>query len=243
MSKRNKADSEVKPESKKMTTSRRKLLKTSATAATVLAATELPRYWKSPVVNSVILPGHANTTDGGGTDLSGVVYFGNIGQIFRNSSVEQSSDALIAEAASENQSEFKVVEKIGDMLVSDANAQDVIGPGPIPIESQSFLCVTPNGSNYDVLLATQNGPIVIHRFTTVTLGSFRVLVTSPLCNILNAFIEVRVSNPTQDRIDYEIRSNIKAQVPIAGFIPATPCAVPPEVCPVSDGQFPEQGIE
>jgi len=52
---------------------RRGALKSASTSAFVaVAATQIPGQWKKPVVDSIIIPAHAVTTDiaGGGGDLT-----------------------------------------------------------------------------------------------------------------------------------------------------------------------------
>ncbi len=52
----------------KTTDSRRKLLKSLAVGSgAVVAGKSLPESWSKPVINSVVLPAHAETTDGSGS--------------------------------------------------------------------------------------------------------------------------------------------------------------------------------
>ena len=233
MTTRKKSDSKQKPESKTVASSRRKLLKTSATAATVLAATELPKYWKSPVVNSVILPSHANTTDGGGTDLSGVVYFGRIPSLLRNLGLQDTVNSSVVAGTDENLKSGKLVTSIRDLLIPEAEAQNIVLP-PVPVEQDTLLCITPNGDNYDVILSEQFGFTIIHRTTTVELDSFRLLGGSPSCaNTVFMPLSIKVSNPTASSIDYEFQTQAKQIMIPSGSIPAAACAIPAEVCPPS----------
>ena len=225
-------------DSETVAASRRKLLKRSATAATVLAAAELPKYWKSPVVNSVVLPSHAATTDGGGTDLSGVVYFGPVLMRLMGENLSNTEKSQVVDHSDTSGSQLNLVSRMRDYLVPEASAQIIID-NPVPVrEVETLLCVTPSGPNYSVLMSSQFGSTIIHRFTTVALNTFGVLVTSPLCGFESNSLQIRLTNPTASGIDYEFVTGVKNAESLTGMIPASPCNIPAENCPISDGTGP-----
>lgn len=58
---------------KKVTVSRRNILKTfSAGSGVVAAGSVLPEAWVKPIVNQVVLPAHAQTTDDSDASAGGV---------------------------------------------------------------------------------------------------------------------------------------------------------------------------
>ncbi len=58
---------------KKSNDSRRKLLKSiAAGSGAVVAGKSLPESWSKPVINSIVLPAHAELTDGSGSSGDGV---------------------------------------------------------------------------------------------------------------------------------------------------------------------------
>ena len=114
---------------KKSSESRRKLLKSiAAGSGAILAGKSLPESWSRPVVDSVMLPAHAQTSPADNTPPQNRVYSGtNLNVAF----LDNASDSMFANTV--------------DLLVPTANAQSQ--------DTETYdACATPNGTNVDVLI-------------------------------------------------------------------------------------------
>lgn len=137
--------------SKESSESRRKLLKSIATSSgAVVAGKSLPESWTRPVVDSVILPAHAQTSPP----------VPSTGPFAGNASVPVTSlesDSIFAQAA--------------DILVPQAQAL-------VALENP-YVCVTPNAAmdGATVKLYVDEPTTVLYEFTDVPLGGSKCIYT------------------------------------------------------------------
>ncbi len=97
---------------KKSNDSRRKLLKSiAAGSGAVVAGKSLPESWSKPVINSVMLPAHAETTDGSGSSSGDTTTTAPL-------STSYSHDLRFSTSDGRNE----VLEDVLSVLVQDAHA-------------------------------------------------------------------------------------------------------------------------
>ncbi|MEM7194625.1 MAG: hypothetical protein AAF402_06725 [Pseudomonadota bacterium] len=128
---------------------RRKAIKTLGIGGAGLAA---PAAWQKPVIDTVLLPSHAQTTDSGGDGTGGTttpepfsgVFFGDVDGVLSTTSINGPGDvltdkALIAQSESGPMS----------WLISDAHAN----------ATETHICITVTGDQFSAALQV---PVVLH---------------------------------------------------------------------------------
>ncbi len=137
-----------------MQTKRRDLLKALTIGGGAVATTQVPSTWSKPVVESVILPAHAQTTESETTSTR--TFFGGASPFV---SIKNDADTMFARASR--------------TLVTDAHAR---------VETNGTVCAT-ELSNGRVKLTFQNRKNTVRRRVTLDVGGsdkpMKVIAVSP----------------------------------------------------------------
>ena len=202
--------------------SRRKLLK-NALGGTIIGGAAASTPWVKPVVESVVLPAHAATTDSGGDPGSGI---NNLGPYFG------SVDSLLVADAEGSADSKSLLSEVGDMLVPQAEAVTEVIAQPVPI-NRTYLCVTmtsENGFNaklawYRSLYQTKSdGTKVLFDAYELYEGNGTLGVVTALASTCgNEPINTIISNPTETEVGVQMFMQNTT-------IPASPCALPETGC-------------
>ena len=201
---------------------RRKLLKTTL-GGTILGGAAASSPWVKPVVESVVIPAHAETTDSGGDPGSGInnlgPYFGSVDSI------------ALAQHFDDSDSE-SLLTKAGDLLVPEASAISDVPLEPLPV-NRTYLCVTMTSeTGFNAKLAWYRSLYQTNLDQTkVLLTTYELYeangtlgVVTPLISACgNEPINTIISNPTETEVGVQMFMQNTT-------IPATACALPETGC-------------
>ncbi|MEM7194029.1 MAG: hypothetical protein AAF402_03705 [Pseudomonadota bacterium] len=212
-SKRPESKNTPQSESDQPTESRRKTLKATLLGGGLVGATTATQ-WSKPVVDSVILPSHANTTgsggDGGeGEDMQNASYFDDVSQVFDINDAQRVNFEAEVYAKAPPIMGDSIVDNLIDVITPVAEAQPV--PAPIMSPSAYMCCSTSNGGDtYSVDFTVmypgsrfKTSATIVHEGSG-PLGA-TIFLTPQKCPFV-AFrsYTVILSNPTSDYIDVEL---------------------------------------
>jgi len=208
---------------------RRKALKRIAIGGGVMsAALTVPGKWTRPVVNSVVLPVHAatsNVADSSSTGIENITYYEDISDFVNGrleSNIPYSREEMYAQ---DNSSSKSMVGKVLSSLVSEAQAQQ-----EVYLHRHSYqLCIKLNGTvvTVDFIERSTIDSFIDVMSGTGTLGSAIDLPAA--CSVHGgSSSSIVVTNPTPEQVDYSL-SFQGASFPTAS-LPEAPCAVPASNC-------------
>ena len=236
MSKDNDKDQNEIKDPKKVTSSRRKVVKAGLIGGTVAASQAAPTKWTKPVVSSVLLPAHAAATGGGGDGGEGNVttYFRDITSlIFAETNL--SNPSVVVENQAHGERDGNVVSRMADILIPESVAQSVLEPVPVPAPPPRPI---PRGVTFSLCVIHDAGQVEI-TFIEKRMGSFTYIWTAsgsldsniglnpPFCpNVDFINRSIRISNPTDSSIDAQFTGGIKLfpgviSVPVGNCVPDT----------------------
>ncbi|MEM7194032.1 MAG: hypothetical protein AAF402_03720 [Pseudomonadota bacterium] len=186
---------------------RRRALKQTLLGTGILATA----HWSRPVVESVVLPAHATTTDSGGDESGGntsASYFQNVSeQLFTFDRSNVSENQIIA--ASDNPVPENIVGRLSNLVVPPAQAQESVR------ETNIYACVTTSdGTTYNVDYTLVFSPsIFTSGSTTVYSGSGPLNTAIPLSRDPNDCGDIKgiefsptaiVSSPTESDVQLSV---------------------------------------
>ena len=180
--------------------SRRNLIKSSILGGGVLGSKSiLPDQWTKPVIDSVVLPSHGDTTNPGTIEIE---YFGDVtNQVVMNIQEKQS-----------------LLSKILGTVVTEAEAQT--------IELNAYLCIAagPAAFHADLSYVSTGAVEGVEKFSVVNapLNAFSALSRDPgnPCGPEGPTISLRADTPAGGQIQFAIQFTESAT---GGFLPQMPC--------------------
>ncbi len=192
---------------KKSNDSRRKLLKSiAAGSGAVVAGKSLPESWSKPVINSVMLPAHASTTDDSGT--SG-------GDTTTTAAPTWYSDTL---SFIQTDTQNSLLEDALSVLVQNAHA--------CCSATQGSMCVdTSNAPTFKAqVLVTDGQTSALHTGSGTIGGGPAKLIFSSGCDWFDG-VSIAVSTPGENGAGYTVRSGdeiAKGTAPAGQNCPSEP---------------------
>ena len=180
--------------------SRRNLIKSTILGGGVIGGKSiLPDQWTKPVIDSVVLPSHGDTTNPGTIEVE---FFGDI-------------TSQIAFSEKEKQS---LIARLANVVITEAEAQT--------IEFNAYLCIAagPSVFHADLSYVTTGDIEGIEKFSLVNapLNAFSDLVRDPAnpCGPIGRRMRFRADTPAGGNIQWAMEFS---ESTIGGFLPATPC--------------------
>ncbi|MBX2869023.1 MAG: hypothetical protein KTR18_10120 [Acidiferrobacterales bacterium] len=201
--------------------------------ATVLA----PAKWTKPVVESVILPAHAVTSevaaDDGAMDPPMPVmrtFFGGVPIVVTNYPMSNQNEVQIADASAENDLLGVLTNKVSNMLVPEAHAQ---------FSSEFVLCVDDNDGSLTITLeqgfSMPTG--VVHYTGSGGFGDSIPLTTTCSLPIRENTYTIVLTDTNNGMVSYSITSSNSEGGATEGMIPEASCGLGTESCPVFEKQL------